>query len=545
MASILGPDGRPIRTSTLTTEQARPAVGSILSPTRHSVADGLTPATLGRIMKQADAGNIEAYLVMAEEMEEREPHYASVLSTRKLGVAGAPVTVEAASDSAHDIAIAEDVEQLVGRAEFEGLVIDLMDAVAKGFACIEIIWDRSLNQWEPKAYEFRPQRHFVFDRDTMSTPRLRSQQNPEEGIELQPFKWLVHKPKLRSGVPIRTGLARTAAVCFAAKRFTIVDWLAYMDSFGPIKLGKYPTSAAEHKKALLAAVKQLGTDSAAVIPSEMEVEILESKSFGSGGVIFESTARYWDAQTSKVVLGQTMTSDDGASLSQSVTHERVRFDIKDADARSVSATITRDLVRAYVDLNYGPQKAYPKVRIDTEEPEDTKSLMDVVTSFVALGGRVEESTIRDRLGLPEPEDGADLLVPAAVAIAKATPAPEPEAPTDGPPVDNKQEKPDEEDPTKEANSRARFATETQGTKDVVDELTDEALDDWRPLVEGNVGELLRRIQDAATFEEARALLDELASDQGQVLDIGALVVALSRKNFTMRGVGDATDKTEL
>jgi phage gp29-like protein len=423
-----------------------------------------------------------------------------------------------------------------------------MDAVAKGFSCVEILWDRSLSQWSPKAYEFRSQRHFLFDKNTLSTPRLRSAEHPEEGLELAPYKWIVHKPKLRSGVPIRTGLARTAAVCFAAKRYTITDWLAYMDAFGPIKLGKYPTSAADQKKALLTAVKQLGTDSSAVIPAEMTVEILESKSFGAGGVIFEATARYWDAQTSKVVLGQTMTSDDGASLSQSVTHERVRFDIKDADARAVSATITRDLVRAYVDLNYGPQKAYPKVRIDTEEPEDTKSLMDVVTSFVAIGGRVEESTIRDRLGLPEPEEGADLLVPAAVAIARATPKPEPAAPAD----QQEQDKPlpddqptEDQPPAKEANSRARFTEETQGTSDVVDELTDDALDDWRPLVEGNIGELMRRIQAAESFEAARALLDQLANDHGEVLDVGALVIALARKDFQSRGVGDATDDTEL
>lgn len=538
MASILGPDGRPVRTKDLTREHARPEVGSVLSATRHSVADGLTPTTLGRIMRQADQGDIEAYLILAEEMEEREPHYASVLATRKLGVSGAPVTVEAASESAHDIAIAEDVEQLVRRPEFEGLVIDLMDGVAKGFSCVEIIWDRSLSQWEPKSYEFRPQRHFVFDQDTLSTPRLRSLTQPIEGEELAPYKWLIHKPKLRSGVPIRTGLARTAAVCFAAKRFTITDWLAYLDAFGPIRVGKYPTSAAEQKKALLAAVRQLGTESACVIPSEMEVEILESKSFGSGGVIFEATARYWDQQTSKVVIGATMSSDDGASLAQSVTHERVRFDIKDADARSVSATITRDLIKAYVDLNYGPQKAYPAVRIDTEEPEDTRSLMDVVKAFVALGGRVEESALRDRLGFPEPGEGAELLVPEAVAIARATPQPEPEEDDD--PGEPTGDEPDE--PEREAN-RAKFSKAR--TEDTVDELADEALDDWRPLVDGNVGELLKRIQAADSFDEARSLLTQLAQDHGEVLDVGAFVVALSRKNFQLRGVGDATDDTTI
>jgi hypothetical protein len=40
---------------------------------------------------------------MAEELEERDLHYSSVLRTRKLTVAGIEPSVEAASDDEHDV----------------------------------------------------------------------------------------------------------------------------------------------------------------------------------------------------------------------------------------------------------------------------------------------------------------------------------------------------------------------------------------------------------------------------------------------------------
>ncbi|HMJ14158.1 MAG TPA: DUF935 family protein, partial [Polyangiaceae bacterium] len=106
------------KAAALLVERAKTAIGQVLSPHRDSVADTLTPAALGSIMRRADRGDIRAYLTLAEEMEEREPHYASVLATRKLGVSGAIPTVISPTDKADDLAIGDDLEQLVARPAF-------------------------------------------------------------------------------------------------------------------------------------------------------------------------------------------------------------------------------------------------------------------------------------------------------------------------------------------------------------------------------------------------------------------------------------------
>lgn len=507
------------------------ATGGVRNPQRESEADTLTPERLAAIMRDADQGNVEAYLTLAAEMEEREPHYRSVLGTRKLAVSGAPLSVEAPDDSAHHKAIVTEVEKLLDRPEAEELIIDLLDGIPKSFSAVEIMWDRDSKWWEPTAYKFREQRHFVFDTDTMEIARLKTIANTD-GEELKPYKWIVHRPKLLSGVPIRTGLARTVAVVYAAKRYTIADWLAYLDVFGmPPRVGKFPANMVSKKSELLAAIRRLGTDAACVIPEEMKVELLETK-VGSGG-LFKESAEYWDKQTSKVVLGQTMSSDDGSSLAQSKTHERVRFDIRAADARSVAATINRDLIRPFVDLNFGPQEVYPKVKINTEEPEDKKVLVESAKIFVSIGGQIQESELRDRLGFAEPEKGARLLEPESVINAKAAPKPDPNAvPAPG---DKPAPKPGAQPNPKEAN-RAGF--------DVVDDIEGSALKDWRPLLSENVGVLIKKAQDAETKEELLATIEQLADDEGDEVAIALVTGNLARAAFRVRGVGDATDKTE-
>lgn len=85
--------GEPISSSDLKREHAAATLTGLRSPHRTSQAAGLRPERLARLLRSADAGDTEAFFTLAEEMEERELHYVSVLGTRKLGVSGPPVQV--------------------------------------------------------------------------------------------------------------------------------------------------------------------------------------------------------------------------------------------------------------------------------------------------------------------------------------------------------------------------------------------------------------------------------------------------------------------
>ncbi|MGH8044904.1 MAG: phage portal protein family protein, partial [Stenotrophomonas sp.] len=110
---LLDQFGRPIQYDALTEELAAPRLASIRSIWHPSVANHLTPGRLAGVLQAAADGEARDYLTLAEEMEERDLHYASVLGTRKLAVAGLDVRVEAISDDAADVRHADALRELV------------------------------------------------------------------------------------------------------------------------------------------------------------------------------------------------------------------------------------------------------------------------------------------------------------------------------------------------------------------------------------------------------------------------------------------------
>jgi phage gp29-like protein len=416
--------GRPIQYDKLTEELAAARTTGIRQVWHQSVASGLTPGRLASILQAAAEGSAHDYLTLAEEMEERDLHYASVLGTRKLAVSGLSIRVEAASDDAEDIRRADALKEIVDSPEFGELQADLTDAMGKGYAVSEIMWDRSGKTWNPSRFEPRDQRFFQYDRETGRELRLLDEADPVNGIALAPYKFIVHLPRIRSGLPIRGGLARLAAVGYMCKAWTWKDWMGFADIFGmPMRVGRYgPGASKDDISTLMSAVANLGSDAAAVIPDSMRIDFTQAANVTGAGDFFKGLAEWWDKQVSKAVVGQTMSTDDGSSQAQATIHNEVRLDLLLADAKAESNTLNRYFVRPWCDLNFAPGRNYPRLIIDVPQPENTQLLVTALEKLVPLGLEVEQSVIRDKLSIPEPAKGAKLLgmtASAAPALAQA------------------------------------------------------------------------------------------------------------------------------
>lgn len=417
-SKIVDQYGRPIQYDKLTEELAAAHTTGIRQVWHQSVASGLTPGRLASILQAAAEGTAHDYLTLAEEMEERDLHYASVLGTRKLAVAGLAIRVEAASDDAEDVRRADQLKEIVDSPEFGELQADLTDAMGKGYAVSEIMWDRSGKTWNPLRFEPRDQRFFQFDRETGRELRLLDEADMINGVALAPYKFIVHLPRIRSGLPIRGGLARLAAVGYMCKAWTWKDWMGFADIFGmPMRVGRYgPGASKEDINTLMSAVANLGSDAAAVIPDSMKIDFTQAANVSGAGDFFKGLAEWWDKQVSKAVVGQTMSTDDGSSQAQATIHNEVRLDLLQADAKAESNTLNRYFVRPWCDLNFAPGRPYPRLIIDVPQPEDTKLLITALEKLVPLGLKVEQSVIRDKLNIPAPAEGAELLgIPPPVA----------------------------------------------------------------------------------------------------------------------------------
>lgn len=458
--------------------------------TPSTIANGLTPMRLAMILRGAEMGNIRDQLELAEAMEERDPHYGSVLRTRRLAIQGLETTVESYSDEPRDIELADAVRDLVRRPEFDDLVDDLTDALGKGFSAVEMLWQTGTS-WTPQ-YAWCYPTWFVWDRETGRKLRLLDNANPTDGIELGPNKWIVHIPRLKSGLPARSGLARLAAVAYMCKSWTIKDWMSFADTYGlPLRVGKYgPGASAEDIQTLVTAISNIASDAGAVIPESMMIEFVQATSGLSGGnVMFEGMADYFDKQMSKAVLGHSGSSDSTAGkLGGEDQADEVRLDILQADAKQLAATLNRDLVRPFIDFNFGVQENYPMLCIPVPEPEDIKLLVECLDKLVPMGLEVEESWARDKIGAPDPErDAAGKPLNKLLTAPKAAQAPAPEQYLD---VAMNRQKSDARD-------------ELDGLVDRAGIAVDRAVEDW---VLGLRKQIDEAITEGRSLEELSAIL---------------------------------------
>ena len=463
-----------------------------------SIARGLNPTKLANILAAANQGDIYDYLTLAEEMEEREPHYGSVLRTRKLAIEGLDRHVEPADDSEQSKKIADDINNLVQAAEFDDLISALVDGLGKGFAASEVMW----SGFKPTRYVWRDPRYFRFADDDAYTLRL-CNEDGTAGPHLPAYKFVVHQPKLKAGVPIRGGLARMAALSYMCKTYALTDWMAFCEVFGmPIRVGKYGNGASEADKAVLKrAVANIGTDAAAIIPESMQVEFITAVNSTGGESLFENLANWLDKQISKAVLGQTMTADDGSSNAQSQVHNEVRIDLLKADAKQLAATVNQQLIKPYIDFNYGVQEVYPKFVLYVPEAEDIAGLVDGLAKLIPLGLKVPQNFVRDKLGIPDPQDDDELLVapsPQGMGATEFNRATPPSAQTE----------------------LSKALNNEQDRLHDIDE--DDEMDGFINVTEQSIKALVSQLQAATSFDEMLSMLNDAELNSSDITDALAL-----------------------
>jgi phage gp29-like protein len=441
MRVLLGPDGEPIDRLRLMREEAAPTLTGVRTVDAQDPSTGLTPVRLASLLRESEAGDPQSYFELAERIEEKDAHYVSVLRTRKLAASALEPVVEAASDDPQDVAIADFVRDVVTGDAVRTALFDMLDAIGKGISVTEILWDLTGERWVPKKLKWVDPRWIDFDPLDRRTPMLRSQpgelgagalarpdsRSTPQLKPLAPFKFVVCNIQAKSGLPARSGLARPAAWVYLFKNFDLKNWLQFAEIYGmPLRVGKYHAGATpEEKRTLLRAIASIAADAAAIIPQSMAVEFVEA-SGNRDGAMFEKFATYCDLQLSKLVLGQTGTTDAVAGgYAVGKVQNEVRIDIRDADALQLAQSLRRDLVEPVVDLNFGPapngaKRRYPNLRMASPKTLDVSTMSDALTKLVPLGLEVEASVVRDKLGFGDPKPGAVLLKAPAPALPAPT-----------------------------------------------------------------------------------------------------------------------------
>lgn len=376
-------------------------------------SSGLTPNRLAAIFREADQGNVYRQMELFEEMEEKDAHLTAILQTRKMAVLGKDYEVMPFAETPEDKEIAARVGEIAyAIPNLEEAMLDLLDAIGKGFALSEIIWEVTGGVAKVSELRWIPQKKVVFGEDWK--PRLMTSEANWQGVEPPLWKVIYHRYKARSGYANRSGVLRVVGWMYLLKNFAMKDWAAFNEVFGmPLRLGKYDAMASPaDREALVTAIRNLGSDAAGIISKATEIEFVEAASRSGGVNPYQLMAEFCNREMSKAILGQTLTTDTAGSTgtyAAAAVQAQVRRDLIDADAQALAATLREQLLRPLVGFNFGWDKPVPWFRFRFEEEEDLKTLSEVFRNLAAMGFPVDMEHVAERFGIPMARVGGEKI----------------------------------------------------------------------------------------------------------------------------------------
>ena len=336
-----------------------------------------------------------------------DPHVFACVQSRKAGVLSLEWELNRGLDKDKN---AELVENLLKKLDITKVISDILDAPLFGFTPIEVIWSKVGNHVLPVELKAKPPEWFCFDEENQLKFRTKEHYF---GEELPPHKFLCPKSNPSYENPYGERVLSRVFWNVTFKKGGLKFWVIFTEKYGmPHLIGKHPRGATKEETDNLAdLLEQMVQDAIAVIPDDSSVEIQEANK-SSSAAIYEQLIDKMNAEISKAILGQTLTTEIGSTGSYAAanTHMGIRQDIINADKKIVENTINQ-LIQWIYEINF-PNAEVPIFELYQEEDVDLalaqrdKILFDSGVKFTkeyfikTYGFEEEDIEIREDVILP-------------------------------------------------------------------------------------------------------------------------------------------------
>lgn len=241
-------------------------------------------------------------------------HLTSLTTKRKFAISNSPI-IYRAKDGEVDTLITD----LIQSPNFLELIHHIIDTRFWGYSVIEVNYvDGSIFT------ELVPRKH-VKPELGIITPR----QTDRTGIDFttNPYALAVGDTK-------DLGLLLQSAQYVIYKRCGFGDWLQFAELFGmPFRIGKYDGYDENARRNLQKALEEAGSAAYAVIPEGTDISFVDSFTKTPASGLYDDIIKASNAELSKLILGQTMTTEQGENGARSLgeVHADVEASIHNAD----------------------------------------------------------------------------------------------------------------------------------------------------------------------------------------------------------------------
>lgn len=312
-----------------------------------------------------------------------DPHVFACVQSRKAGVLSLDWEINRGLDKDEK---AEKIEKLLKKLDVHKLINDILDATQYGFQPLEILWKKYKSGYIlPEKIIAKPPEWFCFDDD--NNLKFRTKENYYgEIVPDKKFLLAQNNPSYNNPYGERTLSRVFWSVTF--KKGGMKFWVVFTEKYGmPHLIGKHPRGATKEETNTLAdMLEEMVQDAIAVIPDDSSVEIQEANK-SSSAEIYEKLIDKMNSEISKAILGQTLTTEIGAtgSYAASNTHMQVRQDIIDADRKLVESVINQ-LIRWIYEINFSNEdipvfEMYAPEDVDLTLAQRDKILSDTGVKF--------------------------------------------------------------------------------------------------------------------------------------------------------------------
>lgn len=286
-----------------------------------------------------------------------DPHLSSVMEKRILSITNTSWTFSLDGEPV------ENIDPMCNRHFFEQLLTYIITAKFWGASVIETDFNRGTCELVPRGHCV-PEFKIVLTEPYMSDMGI--------AYDLPPFDRTVIDV-----VADDLGLLYKVAPYVLLKKGDISDWATFCEVFGmPTRVGKYDPNTPGNEAQLRKALQDMGSNAWMAIPTGSEIEFPESTQ-KTGNDIYERFAQFCNAEISKGIVGNTMTTEVGknGSRSQGEVHERGEDDIKRADRRFVERILNERIIPLLIKQGFAiPEGAEFKAIEDEAELSKAEQL---------------------------------------------------------------------------------------------------------------------------------------------------------------------------
>ena len=295
-----------------------------------------------------------------------DAHVSSCVQSRKAGVLSLNWEINRGGTKNTE---SKFIEEIFNRLNIRQIISEMLDAPLFGFKPIEIYWGMLDGKIVPKELKGKPSWWFFFDSNNML--RFKDTNKPL-GTLIPNKKFFIIQHNATYDNPYGEAILAKCYYPVIFKKGGMKLWSIFTQKYGmpflhgKIGLGKGQEEALE----LFNVLEKLQQDGIAVTEEEVNIEILESAKTSSAD-IYKSLLHFCNAEISKAILSQTLTTEQGdtGSYAMSQTHLQVRKDVVDSDKQLVEYWLNK-LIEWIIEFNFESISEMPRFVMYREQDVD-------------------------------------------------------------------------------------------------------------------------------------------------------------------------------